>query len=131
MDMDKLIEHVIAIEMQKSELKLNDYLEYLDRLEGEDKAILEQITKFLENYIHDHFASEEGYMKRFDYPGYATHKLAHDGFIASFKFLKEHLVSDDNATIAVIDTEQLLSSWWLKHIRVEDKSLGEFLLEKL
>ena len=49
--MDKLIEHVIAIEMQKSELKLNDYLEYLERLEGEDRAILEQITKYLENYI--------------------------------------------------------------------------------
>ncbi len=51
--MDELIEHLIAIEMQKTELKLNDYREYVDRLGDEDKAILEKIIKILENYLHE------------------------------------------------------------------------------
>ncbi|MFQ5976475.1 MAG: hypothetical protein ACE5J5_09210 [Candidatus Hydrothermarchaeales archaeon] len=51
--MDELIEHLLAIEMQKTELKLNDYIEYLDRVKEEDKAILEKIIKMLEDYIHE------------------------------------------------------------------------------
>ncbi len=51
--MDELIEHLIAIEMQKTELKLNDYREYVDRLGDEDKAILEKIIKILEDYLHE------------------------------------------------------------------------------
>lgn len=126
----------LAIGIDEIDSQHRDLFEQMGRLldaslEEEGLEAIEKIVIFLEKYIHDHFASEEGYMKRFDYPGYAAHKFAHDGFIASFKFLKEHLISDDNATVAVIDTEQLLSNWWLKHIRIEDKALGEFLLEKL
>ena len=100
-------------------------------LSGEGLKAVNKTVIFLEDYIHSHFATEENYMQRFDYPGYAEHKFAHDKFIKKFKTLKEALLKNENSSIVVIDTEQLLGNWWLNHIRSEDKVLGKFLAEKL
>ena len=51
--MEELIEHLLVIEMQKTELKLNDYREYVDRLGEEDRVILEKIIKMLDDYLHE------------------------------------------------------------------------------
>ena len=51
--MDELLEHIIKIEIQKTELKINDYEEYMEKMEGEEKEILERILSGLNGYLKE------------------------------------------------------------------------------
>jgi len=51
--MDELLEHLINIEIQKTELKINDYEEYLENMRSEEKEVLERILSGLKGYLKE------------------------------------------------------------------------------
>ena len=79
------------------------------------------------DYVGYHFSTEEKVMERVNYPEYGQHKQEHADF-AREVFTK---VEEFNAgrVIAPISFVYFLRDWILHHIAVNDKKVGNYLLE--
>jgi len=79
-------------------------------------------------YAAEHFATEEGYMDRLNYPDAAEHKREHQNFAAQCKEFQEDLAA---ARISLtLDLGKFLLSWLYDHIRKVDMQLGQFILQQ-
>lgn len=95
---------------------------------GKGKDALGKVLQSLIDYAASHFATEEKYMTKFNFPGYAQHKTEHD------KFVKQVLdfQAGFNSGKLALSTEvlQFLKDWLVKHIQGTDKKYGPFFNEK-
>lgn len=121
---------VPLIDHQHKELfmRVNDLLEACHQ--GKAKDRVNQIVRFLENYVVTHFAEEERHMVASKYHGYAAHKAMHREFIESFGQLKKRIETDEIGLTTVISTNKLVVDWLTNHIRKVDRELGTFLRDK-
>lgn len=99
--------------------------------QGKGKEVLNEILGFLENYVVNHFGTEEKLMQQYNYPDYANHKKYHEQFIKSFMELKQEMATTGPGTHIVIMTNRTVVGWLNSHIRNVDKLLGAFLKNKL
>ena len=104
--------------------RINDMLEACKQ--GQGKAKVESLMKFLENYVLSHFGEEERFMKKHSYPEYAAHKALHEEFKSQLELLKKQIEADGVGVHTVIATNQLVVNWFINHIRKVDTKLGEF-----
>ncbi|NOZ59561.1 MAG: hemerythrin family protein [Euryarchaeota archaeon] len=123
---ERLATGVEEIDSQHRELfrRINSLLEACSQRRGEEK--IAEVMDFLEEYIVVHFGTEERYMRRYNYPGYSSHRAQHAKFISEFSELRRRLRSGRVSTV-VIPTNRLLVDWWINHIGGSDRELGEFL----
>ena len=84
-------------------------------------------TKFLEEYIIEHFRDEEEMMRKAGYPDFDEHKAIHEKFISDFNELKKNLESESSNYTKSVYTNQIVVDWILEHIQEIDKSFGRFL----
>ena len=82
---------------------------------------------FLGDYVKTHFSMEEALQKSNNYPGYPDHKREHDGFILELQKLEEQLQLEGASFPLVIQTNQTMVSWLIKHINARDKEMALFL----
>ncbi len=78
----------------------------------------------LASYAERHFAAEEKYMSRFNYPGYERHKKEHEAFKTRVQDFQEKIKAGK-----VNVSEQVmvfLQDWLAKHIQVTDKKYTQF-----
>lgn len=94
---------------------------------GEGKKSLSELVNFLENYVVEHFSSEEELMKKSNYPGYDNHKRLHQEFVLSFAALKQQIQAEGTSLSSVIKTNKMLADWLRNHIMATDKLLGKYL----
>jgi hemerythrin len=96
-----------------------------ERIKG-DSIFFEVIREVIE-YVGYHFNTEEKVMERVDYPKSKEHKIEHKVFV------KEVLAKVEEFNSGKINTPlsfvYYLRDWILHHIAVNDKKLGEYLLE--
>jgi len=95
--------------------------------QGKGKEEVRRTIQFLDDYVVSHFSTEESYMKRLNYPGYAVHKAQHLAFTGNFLELKRRLEEEGPGVFLVINTNQIIVEWLVNHIRKVDKELGAFL----
>ena len=76
------------------------------------------------NYAKTHFATEEKFMQKTNYPEYALHKSQHDSFVA--EVLKQVKKFEENACTP-LDFALFLKEWLLNHIAVSDKKYSPYL----
>ena len=88
---------------------------------------LKRLLGFLDGYVIKHFRDEEGIQRLHRYPGYATHKLEHNSFVAQLDSLKQEIATEGVALHHVIETNHLLLKWLIHHISTVDVQLGRFL----
>lgn len=94
---------------------------------GKGKAEVKNLLQFLAEYVKSHFAMEEELQQRYLYPEYTTHKQEHAGFIRDFNKLQNQF-DEEGATLSlVIQTNQALVDWLIRHINGTDKKLAAFL----
>jgi hemerythrin len=74
-----------------------------------------------------HFSDEEEIQRLHRYPGYSTHKLEHDSFVARLNGLNLEIDVEGVALHHVIETNHLLLKWLIHHITTVDVQLGKFL----
>ncbi len=97
------------------------------------KYKIDDVIKFLEDYVKNHFAMEENYMKEFEYPEYRQHRAEHEKFMIDFAELKGELQeikasgSYAGSYELSVTTNQVLVDWLLDHIAKVDRKLAEFL----
>ncbi len=112
---------------------LFDTINSLQHAVKESKGVeeVEKVMQFLSEYIVDHFATEEGFMEKFGYPGFKAHKQKHEEFISNFNELKAVIEKEGVGVYSTIKTNNLLSDWWVEHIKKVDMDLGAFLSIKI
>ncbi len=78
----------------------------------------EEVLNEMTNYALTHFATEETYMKEFNYPEYKYHKEEHYKFtIKTIAYLGKMREGDYQIINEVLE---FLKQWWVNHIRNTD-----------
>ena len=92
----------------------------------------EQIVKtlsFLSDYTDQHFATEEAFMKKSNYPDMEAHLAKH----RELKKTVANLIGDfeeEGTTPLLIDSvDTFLGNWLIKHIQEVDKKFGAYIKE--
>jgi len=97
--------------------------------EGKGKDEVLRLLLFLDDYVKEHFAAEEGLQMRNSYPEYPSHKSEHLRFMADVDRLAREF-RDEGATLPlVIQTNRTLSSWLMQHIKRSDMAFSRYLRE--
>ena len=79
------------------------------------------------DYVGYHFSTEEKIMERIDYPEYKMHKHEHVAFVKEVLIKVEDFnFGKSNAALTFV---YYLRDWILHHIAINDKKLGNSLLE--
>ena len=97
-----------------------------------DDTQIEKMYMFLSNYVNQHFAIEESYMKKYGYPNIKEHLEEHSEFINCLILLDKHK-QESNVETRTLESVALckeLNDWFITHIQTYDKKLGEFLGNK-
>lgn len=97
---------------------------------GKGKEQIDPIIKYLQDYAVLHFGAEEKLQKQYNYPEYASHKAQHDQFIKDFLELKGKIELNGVTGLTIVQLNQVLVDWLIKHIRKTDKAFAAFLKEK-
>jgi hemerythrin len=124
---DDLATGVDEIDRQHKELflRINGLLDACSQ--GKGKGEVAKVIRFLEDYVVEHFSTEENHMVRFSYPSYGPHKAQHLEFLDNFSRLKEQFEREGAGLYIVLKTNDILVDWLKNHIRKTDKALASFL----
>lgn len=94
------------------------------------KEFIAELLEFLDQYTKEHFQSEENYMRSIGYPGYDDQKKLHTGFIQALGRLKNEYQESGGNIVVILNANQMVVDWLLKHISIEDKKVGVFAASK-
>lgn len=95
---------------------------------GKGKDIMSKVLDELIKYTATHFATEENFMTKHNYPLYSQHKREHDKFV---KQVLSYQNDYNSGKIAItLDVMNFLKDWLVNHILGTDKKVGSFLNEK-
>jgi hemerythrin len=110
---------VREIDMQHKNLvrMINDL--YTAMTERRGQEALDKIVTGMVDYARIHFATEEHYMLKYDYIGYAAHKAEHDKFAAKAVDLQERL--NERTLVLSLEVINFLKDWLSSHILATDK----------
>jgi len=121
---------VAEIDDQHKELfcRFDSLLTACNEGKGRDEVL--RVLLFLDDYIKSHFAAEERLQLKHEYPGYPAHKEQHTLFIADVDRLESQFKTEGATLPLVIQTNQTLVAWLIKHISRIDIEFAAFLNQK-
>ncbi len=117
--------HVAALDRQHQSLfstinELNDAL-----AKGQGSEVIDRVLNKLVVYTTTHFASEEGLMEKYHFPGLAEHRLKHQELRTRVdEFVKEHEAGKVGVPADLI---LFLQAWLREHILGTDHQYTAFL----
>ncbi len=98
---------------------------------GAGREEVQNIIRFLNDYVVYHFDAEEKYMDKYGYSNAATHKAQHKVFVNAWEKLKERYVRGGTDDTLIKKTNEQVVDWFVSHIRYVDKAMGLFLKMKM
>ena len=87
---------------------------------------LQTTLAFLEDYVVQHFETEERMHNAYDYPNKALHKRLHDDLIQDIEELKERIDIEGLTPEIVQSTNEFLMSWIINHINSADMDFASY-----
>ena len=117
--------HEIDNQHKELFLRFDSLLAACNQRKGKEEV--HNLLHFLGDYVKTHFSMEEALQKKHNYPHYPAHKEDHAGFIREFQKLTEQLQAEGASFPLVIQTNQTMVSWLIKHINGMDKEMATFL----
>lgn len=90
-----------------------------------------KILHDLKDYVIVHFATEEDYMRKFEYPDYENHKAWHENFTKEYNKLLLRLAEELSLKQMRPYLSDLLNSWVNIHYKNADIQMANFLKERL
>ncbi len=87
-------------------------------------------VNFLDDYIVEHFSSEEGLMEKVGYPELENHKILHEAFKADFLDLQRDIESGINPAIVANEIERRVGDWLQNHIVGVDVRFARWMKEQ-
>ena len=85
---------------------------------------LEAIVEELYDYTRYHFRTEEEFMDQLGYGEAATHRAAHDSFVASVYDFQQRFKAGES--FIALDVLMFLKDWLVAHIQKSDSALARF-----
>ncbi len=79
------------------------------------------------DYTREHFASEESFLRKYDYPEMALQEREHGSLLGELQKCREEIASGNR--LADTDFVDFLKNWMLKHFLVEDRKYSKFFRE--
>lgn len=108
-------------EIDDQHKKLVDHLNVLNDAmkERKGKEVMDDILEGLVEYAATHFATEEKYFDKYNYPKKTTHTKEHTSFVINIMEFKKGF--DDGKVTLTMDLMCFLKDWLAKHINGSDK----------
>lgn len=127
---NNLLTGIEVIDSQHKELfsRFDSLVAACNQGKGRDEVM--RLLQFLDDYIREHFAAEEQLQVKHNYPHYGEHKSQHVTFVADVDRLKKQFLSEGATLPLVIQTNQALVNWLIKHISNVDLAFAKFLKER-
>ena len=91
-----------------------------------------ETLRFLENYVVEHFGTEERLHEDTDYPDAEAHVDVHNAFIQTFlNFKKEYEANgEQQRLLMLLKLTKLLSGWLREHITGLDRRFAKYFLKE-
>jgi hemerythrin len=126
----------LSVGVEEIDIQHKELFEMINALDaamkkGKAKKEIMGLVGFLDDYIVNHFGTEEKYMIAHGYPDYPYHKKKHDWFREEFSGIKKRLDAGTPLVEVIGLSNNLLITWFSNHIRTIDKSLGGFLASRI
>jgi len=130
------VEHMDVDEMQETHEEEIKILNELDKLATQyviQKTHQSELEAKIEEYlahVKAHFANEERLMKKYDFPSYEMHKMAHDMFLADIGITIKQWkkFGDINKVINFIRKSP---EWIVLHINTVDAPTSAYIAQKM
>lgn len=101
----------------------------MDKTEEKLAALEAKLDEYLD-HVKKHFANEERLMKKYDFPAYEMHKMAHDMFLTDISIaIKQWKHSGD--IDKVIRFIRNSPEWIVMHINTVDAPTSAYLAQKM
>lgn len=127
---DNLSTGILEIDSQHKELFNRINKLYTACKDGKAKEEIWNTVLFLEEYVVEHFDTEEKYMEENYYPFFSKHVDAHLEFIKLFTSLKNRFDNEEINDSFMLQLNYFLINWISQHYRNEDILLAKFLLSR-
>lgn len=121
---------VVAIDDQHKELfrRVNAFTERVCERPGQCEV--EDVVKFLEGYVYEHFSAEEKLMFANAYPAFESHKALHNEFVRSLIEIKKEYLSRGLSKELASLIEDKLCNWLKGHVKHNDRIFGAYLASR-
>ncbi|MGD8835500.1 MAG: bacteriohemerythrin [Desulfobacteraceae bacterium] len=119
---DKLSVGIEEIDSQHKKL-IQMINEFYDGVISDDKIAMGRLLTSLIDYTISHFATEEKYMKLFNYPGAATHIEEHRSFTDKVSDIKKRFGSGE--LVLSLEITNFVKVWIIKHVLGIDKMYSQ------
>jgi hemerythrin len=91
---------------------------------SDDTELVSQMLKEMFNYARDHFATEEAFMLKYDYPEYYQHKSQHEYFVRTATEMAASFMN--NKSVTADEIAEFLVIWLKNHILKTDMKFKPF-----
>lgn len=95
--------------------------------ERQGREAIRSMLDFLVEYVTEHFAEEEQYMQRYNYPGRVEHMQQHSELFQLVNKTYEDLQINGASVDVITSVNHTMLNWLLHHVRKVDTSLGRYL----
>lgn len=123
MEWDKSLEIGIPIIDEQHQSLFRQVSDLLDRSKAER---VWETLKFLGEYVHVHFGTEEAIQQTCRYPDAASHKKMHEAFVETFEELKAEYESTGGGMLILMEITKVALDWLKYHIKGADKAFAEY-----
>ncbi|MDA8216111.1 MAG: bacteriohemerythrin [Dehalococcoidales bacterium] len=107
---------------------VNNLLVAVDADGGKDEV--RRLLDFLADYVNKHFADEEAFMKRFQYPRVLQHLRQHDEFRRRIVTLRDLVEKGTPSKMLVLSVQGQVCDWLVEHVSKVDKQVGEYVRDR-
>ncbi len=96
--------------------------------EAKADAVIKDILEKMIDYTGYHFGTEEKYFDKYKYPQSPEHIVEHQNFVQKVSlFFSEY--KNGSVTLSY-DVMNFLKEWLLNHIKISDKTFGQYYSDK-
>jgi hemerythrin len=99
--------------------------------DGSAKEVLVEMAHFLVKYAELHFATEENYMKRYDYPRIEEQRREHGDFTRDAEELVIKIHEEGSSRELSLALTGKMVRWVIQHVRNHDRDMVNFVKERM
>lgn len=89
-------------------------------------AKVKETLEFMQQYVVFHFADEEAYQEKMNYPDLEDHKAAHNKFKEAVNDYAIRMEKEDYPEQLVQEFSGKLMTWLIMHVAATDQKIGQY-----
>ncbi len=99
---------------------------FIAALRTGDRGEVLPLVRYLADYVVEHFAAEERFMREIGYPGLEAHRSVHETFREDFAEVMADFERKGPTPLVALTMHNWLSDWLRRHVGSLDVEIGRF-----